>query len=84
MPTTAKTGSSIVIPGAKAQDATATVVKAVLLHPDFGVETISKGDGQTKAVEIKNLTAGTYKIRYVATDQRGNITTEVYTLIVEG
>ena len=84
VPTTAKTGSSIVIPGAKAQDATATVVKAVLLHPDFGVETISKGDGQTKAVEIKNLTAGTYKIRYVATDQRGNITTEVYTLIVEG
>lgn len=84
VPTTAKTGSSIVIPGAKAQDATATVVKAVLLHPDFGVETISKGDGQTKAVEIKNLTAGTYKIRYIATDQRGNITTEVYTLIVEG
>ena len=84
VPTTAKTGSSIVIPGATAEDATATTIKAVLLRPDFGIETISKGDGQMDAVEIKNLTAGTYKIRYIATDQRGNITTEVYTLIVEG
>ena len=84
VPTTAKTGSSIVVPGAKAEDATATTIKTVLLRPDFGVETISKGDGQIDAVEIQNLTAGTYKIRYVATDQRGNITTEVYTLIVEG
>ena len=84
VPATAKTGSSIVVPGAKAEDATATTIKTVLLRPDFGVETISKGDGQIDAVEIQNLTAGTYKIRYVATDQRGNITTEVYTLIVEG
>lgn len=84
VPTTVKTGSSIVIPGATAEDATATTIKAVLLRPDFGIETLSKGDGQMNAVEIKNLTAGTYKIRYVATDQRGNITTEVYTLIVEG
>ena len=84
LPTTVKTGDSLVIPGAKAEDATATTVKAVLLHPDFGVETISKGDGHIDAVELQNLTAGTYKIRYVATDQRGNITTEVYTLIVEG
>ncbi len=84
VPTTVKIGSSLVIPGAKAQDATATTIKAVLLRPDFGVETISKGDGQMNAVELQNLTAGTYKIRYVATDQRGNITTEVYTFIVEG
>ena len=84
VPTTAKTGSSIVIPGATAADATATTIKAVLLRPDFGVETISKGDNQINAVEIKNLTAGTYKIRYIATDQRGNITTEVYTVVVEG
>ena len=84
LPATVKTGDSLVIPGAKAEDATATTVKAVLLHPDFGVETISKGDGHIDAVELQNLTAGTYKIRYIATDQRGNITTEVYTLIVEG
>ena len=74
----------MVIPGAKAEDATATTIKAVLLRPDFGVETLSKGDGHIDAVELQNLTAGTYKIRYVATDQRGNIATEVYTLIVEG
>lgn len=84
VPTTVKTGSSLVIPGAKAEDATATTIRAVLLRPDFGVETISKGDGQIDGVEIQNLTAGTYKIRYIATDQRGNITTEVYTVVVEG
>jgi len=84
VPTTVKAGSSLVIPGAKAEDATATTIKAVLLRSDFGVETLSKGDGQMDAVEIRNLTAGSYKIRYVATDQRGNITTEVYTVIVEG
>ena len=84
VPTTVKAGSSLVIPGAKAEDATATTIKAVLLRPDFGVETLSKGDGHIDAVELQNLTAGTYKIRYVATDQRGNITTEVYTVIVEG
>ena len=84
VPTTVKTDGSLVIPGAKAEDATATNIKAVLVRPDFGIETISKGDGQIDSMAVKNLTAGTYKIRYDATDQRGNITTEVYTLIVEG
>lgn len=83
VPTTVKTGGNLTIPGAKAEDATATTIKAVLLRPDYGVETLSKGDGQIDAVEVKNLTAGTYKIRYVAADQRGNITTEVYTVVVE-
>ena len=83
VPTTVKTGGSLVIPGAKAEDATAATMKTVLLYPDFGIETVSAGEEQTDAVEIQNLTAGTYKIRYVATDQRGNITTEVYTVVVE-
>ena len=83
VPTIVKAGGSLVIPGAKAEDATATTMKVVLLRPDYGVETVSKGDGQIDAVEIRNLTAGTYKIRYVATDQRGNITTEVYIVVVE-
>ena len=83
VPTTVKAGDSLVIPGAKAEDATAVTVKAVLLRPDFGVETVSTGDGEMDAAEIQNLTAGTYKIRYIATDQRGNITTDVYTVVVE-
>lgn len=83
VPATVKTGGSLVIPGATAEDATAATVKAILLRPDYGVEIVSKGEGQIDAVELQNLTAGTYKIRYVATDQRGNITTEVYIVVVE-
>ena len=84
VPATVKAGGTLVVPGAKAEDATATTLKAVLLRPDYGVETLSRGDGQIDAVQIKDLNAGTYKIRYVATDLRGNIKTEVYTVIVEG
>ena len=84
VPTTVKAGDSLVIPGAKAEDVTSATIKAVLLRPDYGVETISKGDGAIDAVELQKLPAGTYKIRYVATDQRGNITTKSYTVIVEG
>lgn len=83
VPATVKAGNSLTIPSAKAEDAAATTIKAVLIRPDFGVEIVSRGDGQTESIQIENLTAGTYKIRYIAEDERGNITSDAYVVVVE-
>ncbi len=81
---TAKAGSSLTLPGASASDDNACTVRIAVFSPDGKITHFGGTDKELSAATLKNLMQGTYRIRYFAVDELGNIATQVYTVTVEG
>ncbi len=84
MAQTAKPGGKLVLPGATATDDSTVTLSVAVFNPK-GQLTIFDGTGsKLDSITLENLLMGTYRIRYIASDEMGNITTQIYTVKVEG
>lgn len=80
---TVKKGKSLTIPGASAKDTSAATIRIAIFDPTGKVTIFSDGADTVGSVTLEDLKAGVYRIRYIATDENDNVTTEVFTVTVE-
>ncbi len=81
---TASAGGQIVLPAASASDDSAVTISLAVFNPKGQLTIFNGTEGQLAENTIVNLLQGVYRIRYIASDEMGNITTQVYTVTVEG
>ncbi len=83
IPATAKAGASLDIPGASGSDASAMSMRLVVFDPNGKLTVLATGETEISATKLENLRGGIYRIRYIATDEWGNASTQVLTVTVE-
>ncbi len=81
---TAKAGDKLVLPSATATDDTVCRLRVAVYAPN-GKITIYRGtENQIAQNVFEGLIQGSYQVRYIAVDEKGNVTTQAYTVTVEG
>ncbi len=81
---TASRGDEITVKGASASDSAKTAIKVVAYSPTGKIIILAEGEGSIGDSKLLIEVKGTYKIRYIAEDESGNTSSEVFYVKVEG
>ncbi len=84
MAQTAKAGGKLVLPGATAADDSACTVRMTVFDSTGRITIYGGTENTIQETTLQGLRQGSYLIYYIATDETGNVSTQAYTVTVEG